>query len=217
MTLNTASVGGSNCSEIHAQASGPSLCIVSGTTITVAAGATVRALGANPLVLIATQSITVDGGLDVSSRAGDTIGGAAVSGAGARSAAECAAIGLDGSPGKEANNNFFGGGGAAGGSFGGAGGAGGTGGKGNVGHGSPGGGARPCRRACRRLPRRARGDGDQGGGGAVGGNAGGAVYLLAGDSIAIGRQDRRVRRGRGGRWHRQPRAAAAVVAAARAA
>jgi len=184
-TINTASVGAGNCSEIHAQTGGPSLCIIAGTTISVAAGATVRAIGANPLVLIATKSINIDGGLDVSSHSNDTIAGGAVLGAGARTAADCAVIGLDGSPGKQVNTNFYGGGGAAGGSFGGAGGAGGAGGKGNVAHGTPAPALAPPSVLVGGCPGGHGGDGDNGGGGAVGGNAGGAIYLLAGDSIAV--------------------------------
>ena len=44
-------------------------------TINVAAGATVRASGPNPLVLIAAQSITINGGVDLSSHLPATIGG----------------------------------------------------------------------------------------------------------------------------------------------
>jgi len=174
VTINTASVGAGNCSEIHAQVGGPSLCIVAGTTIRVVAGATVRATGANPLVLIAAQSITIDGGLDVSS-------GMAGSGAGTRSAAECAVPGLDGLPGRMTNNNFYGGGGAAGG---GAGGPGGAGGRGNVVPGKPGtiAASRVLAGGC---PGGRGGDGINGGGGASGGLGGGAIYLLAGDTIAI--------------------------------
>jgi hypothetical protein len=175
-TINTASVGAGNCSEIRAQTGGPSLCIVAGTTIQIAAGATVRALGANPLVLIASQSITITGGLDVSSRAGD------VGGAGARTAAECAATGIDGVLGKLLNNNFYGGGGAAGG---GAGGAGGNGGRGNIGHGNPVATVAPARVLVGGCPGGRGGDGIGGGGGGTGGNGGGAIYLIAGDSIAI--------------------------------
>jgi hypothetical protein len=178
-TINTASVGPGNCSEIRAQSGGPSLCIISGTMITVTAGATARAVGANPLVLIATQSILIDGGLDASSHAGDI-----VLGAGARTAAECAALGVDGPPGKLINMNFYGGGGAAGGSFGGAGGAGGSGGRGNIGHGTPAAQVAP-RVLTGGCPGGRGGDGVNGGGGAVGGNAGGAIYLLAGGSISV--------------------------------
>jgi hypothetical protein len=150
-TINTASVGGGNCSEIRAQTGGPSLCIIVGTTITVPAGITVRATGPNPLVLIATQSITVNGGLDVSSRAGEV-----AVGAGARTAVDCAAVGIDGLPGRLVNNtNYYGGGGGAGGSFGGLGGAGGAGGRGNIGPGTPCDRENP-RRARRWLRRRSR-------------------------------------------------------------
>jgi hypothetical protein len=184
-TINTVSVGAGNCSEIRAQPGGPSLCLVTGTTITVAAAATVRAIGANPLVLFATQSILIDGGLDISTHSGETIGGAPVLGAGARTAAECAAIGLDGLPGNLINNNDYGGGGAAGGSFGLLGGAGGTGGNnGSIGRGSPVAAIAP-RVLIGGCPGGHGGNGEGGGGGAAGGNGGGAIYLLAGSTIAV--------------------------------
>jgi len=185
LTINTTSIAAGNCTEIRAQTGGPPLCIVIGTTINVAAGATVRAIGPNPLVLIATQSITINGGLDVSTRSGETIGGAPALGAGARTAADCAAIGLDGLSGKFVNNNDYGGGGAAGGSFGSLGGAGGSGGNNNnIGHGNPVLATAPGL-LVGGCPGGHGGDGSGGGGGGAGGNAGGAIYLLAGGSIAV--------------------------------
>jgi hypothetical protein len=189
--LNTAAVGAGGCTEIHDQTGGPPLCIVAGTTIEIAASATLRAIAlvpmgstaasTNPLVLFATQAITISGTLDVSSHGSETFGGTPGVGAGARTVVGCLAAGVDGPIGA----NSFGGGGAAGGSFGGAGAAGGNGGNNNnIGHGNP---AAPL--ATNLLvggcPGGHGGDGDGGGGGAPGGAGGGAVYLLAGDAITI--------------------------------
>jgi len=69
MTIDTTRTTPGNCSEILEQETGPSLCLIGGTTISVGAGATLRATGSNPLVLIATESITIaaGGGIDISS------------------------------------------------------------------------------------------------------------------------------------------------------
>jgi hypothetical protein len=184
-TINTASTAAGNCTELHPQTGGPSLCIVAGTVINIASGITVRGIGPNPLVLFATRSISIAGSLDVSTHSNETIGGAPAMGAGARSATDCAAIGTDGQPGKLLNNNDLGGGGAGGGSFGTVGGAGGTGGNGNIGQGNPvaGGAAGAVVGGC---PGGHGGEGEGGGvGGGIGGNGGGAVYLLAGESILV--------------------------------
>jgi len=182
VTINTESTTAGNCREIRAQSTGPSLCLITGTTINVAAGATVRGVGANPLVLLATQSITINGALDVSTHSNETIAGVPALGAGARTAATCFAAGVDGLGGSGSN----GGGGAAGGSFGSAGAAGGTGGNnGNTGHGTPT-PAAPSSVLIGGCPGGHGGDGSGGSiGGGAGGNAGGAIYLLAGDSITI--------------------------------
>lgn len=185
VTINTASVGAGNCTEIRAQTGGPSLCIVAGATISVAAGATVRASGPNPLVLIAAQSITINGGIDLSSHLPATIGGVPVTGAGGRTAVDCAATGLDGVAGKLMNGTDYGGGGAAGGSFGALGGAGGEGGDNrNIGRGNP--VAVPAPRVLIGGCGGGRGgDGSEGGGSGIGGSGGGAIYLLAGNSISV--------------------------------
>jgi len=188
VTINTESATGNNCTEVRAQPGGPPVCLVVGTTITIASGATVRAIGANPLVLVASQTLKVDGAIDVASRFDDRVGGQLVFGAGARSAVECNESGVDGATSQNVNN---GGGGGAGGSFGGLGGAGGNGrqstAKGGLpklppattllvggcpgGHGGNGTGMAPS---------------DSGPtGGNVGGGGGGAVYLLAGQSITV--------------------------------
>jgi hypothetical protein len=180
MTINTASTNAGNCTEIRPQPGGSSLCLISGATITIATGATVRAIGPNPLVLVAMHTIAVQGTLDASSHAGETVGGGPVVGAGARTAVECNAIGADGTGGSNGN----GGGGAAGGSFGGQGGAGGAG-KGNTPHGNPGATATPSL-LIGGCPGGHGGPGSDGTtGGADGGSGGGAVYLLAGDSIMV--------------------------------
>ncbi len=187
VTINTVSTTAGNCQEIRAQASGPSLCLITGTTISVAAGATVRGVGANPLVLVATQSITIDGTIDVSTHSNETIGGVPALGGGARNATSCFAAGVDGQGGSGSN----GGGGAAGGSFGGLGAIGGTGANnGSTAHGTPASPGAPTV-LVGGCPGGHGGDGSGGGpgganAGGAGGNAGGAVYLLAGDSITIG-------------------------------
>lgn len=191
--VNTATVGTGGCTEIHPQTGGPSLCILSGTTIDVPSGATLRAIAlnpvgstataTNPLVLVATGSITITGTIDVSSHFAETAGGVPVLGAGARTVTGCLVTGVDGQTGS--GNN--GGGGAAGGSFGGSGAAGGNGGNSNnTAHGTPAAASSPTA-LVGGCPGGHGGDGAGGGApsGGVGGSAGGAIYLLAGDSITI--------------------------------
>jgi hypothetical protein len=193
--INTASVTAGGCTELRPQTGGPALCIIAGASIDIPATATFRAIvvnqsGAttsNPLVLIATQSITVEGTLDVASHVGAVIAGMPVLGAGARTAVGCAAIGLDGAPGKPATaQDSFGGGGGAGGSFGSTGGAGGSGGNNNnVGHGNPVAGSVPSL-LVGGCPGGNGGNGDGAlTGGGLGGGGGGAIFLLAGDSITV--------------------------------
>lgn len=192
VTVNTANVSAGSCTQLVPQSGGPALCVLAGTSITIAAGATVRAVGlnpigstapgTNPLVLIAMETITVSGTLDVSSHFSETVGGEPALGAGARTTAGCFATGVDGPAGAGSN----GAGGGAGGSFGAMGGAGGNGGNNNqTGHGTP-----MAAMAPRQLVGGCPGGhgGDGGGGfpsGGAGGNPGGAVYLLAGRSIAV--------------------------------
>jgi hypothetical protein len=191
-TVNTANVPTGSCTQLVPQSGGPALCVLAGTTIDIAAGATLRAVGVNPigstaagtnpLVLIATQTITISGTLDVSSHSNETVGGAPALGAGARTTAGCFATGVDGPAGSGSN----GGGGGAGGSFGTVGGLGGNGGNNNnTGHGSPTAAMAPTY-LVGGCPGGHGGDGAGGliSGGA-GGNPGGAVYLLAGRSILV--------------------------------
>ena len=104
-----------NCDQVVAQQGGPALCVVAGTTVMVNGG--MVAIGARPLVIVATDSITVNGGakIDVSS----VTGSGARRGAGSN-AAEC-------SRSDKGKNDSGGAGGGAGGSFGTVGGTGGTG------------------------------------------------------------------------------------------
>jgi hypothetical protein len=191
-TINAANVPTGSCTQLVPQTGGPALCVLAGTSIDIATGATLRAVGVNPigstatgtnpLVLIAMDAITVSGTLDVSSHSGETVGGDPALGAGARTTAGCFATGVDGPAGAGSN----GGGGGAGGSFGAVGGAGGNGGNNNqTSHGTPM-AAMPPRQLNGGCP---GGHGGDGAGGLIsggsGGNPGGAVYLLAGRSIAI--------------------------------
>lgn len=189
-TVNTATIGAGNCTEIRAQTGGgPSLCVIAASTIDVASGAAVRVVGSNPIVLVAVQTIQIDGTLDASSRVSDLPG---ATGAGARSAIACNAAGIDGTTSTNGINGG-GGGGAAGGSFSGLGGAGGNG-KGQPGalHGSP---AMPSSTTALvgGCPggRGGHGNGNCPGvgvpcGGGPGGNGGGAIYVIAGGSITVG-------------------------------
>lgn len=173
--INTGATSAGNCTQIVGK-----LCIVAGATITIPTGATIRAIGPNALLLVAAQTIAVQGTLDASSRFNETLGGVAVYGAGARDAVGCNAAGVDGTAGS--GNN--GGGGAAGGSFGGSGAAGGTG-KNNTAKGNPLAAVSPTTF----LGGCAGGHGGDGagnmGGGGLGGAGGGAVYLFAGGSINV--------------------------------
>jgi hypothetical protein len=194
--INSAVIAPGGCTELRPQAGGPALCIISGTTITVPVSATLRAFSVvtdggttatNPLVLIASQSISIEGAIDVASHVDASIATMPVLGAGARTAVGCAAIGVDGTQGRlSGQGDSFGGGGAAGGSLGSLGGAGGFGGSSNnVAHGNPVAGTDPTL-LVGGCPGGRGGDGEgDGGGGGTGGGGGGAVYLLAGDSIAI--------------------------------
>ena len=68
-----------SCHQTMAQAGGPELCIIAGTTVTV--GGTLTVIGSRALVLIAADSMTVSGTLDLSSTsAGGRRGGAANAG-----------------------------------------------------------------------------------------------------------------------------------------
>ncbi|HEY6174225.1 MAG TPA: hypothetical protein VIX73_07265, partial [Kofleriaceae bacterium] len=107
-TITTGAVAATTgCTEIHTQTAGPSLCIIAGTTIDIPTGATLRAIAlnpvtsgatvTNPLVLVATQSITIEGTLDASSHFMETAaGGVPALGAGARTPTGCLVTGVDG-------------------------------------------------------------------------------------------------------------------------
>jgi hypothetical protein len=174
-TINTATVGNGNCDSITAQSGGPSLCMITGRTITIATGAHLFGEGPNVLVLLASETITVDGTIDVASRL-------TVLNPGAGADTTCA------SPAGGSATQFEGaGGGGAGGSFATAGGNGGTGRAPNNPN-TPGGVA-----AGTQTPTVLRGgcaggrggNADGGGGSGAGGFGGGGVYLIAGTSITI--------------------------------
>lgn len=172
-TINTAMVGGTNCDSIIAQpGGGASLCLIAARTIAIDMDAKVSAIGPNPLVLLATDTLAIAGKLDVASHVGSMSPGAGAE-------AACGSnSGADGS-GFEAA-----GGGGAGGSFGTAGGNGGRGFRSSDNGSSP----TPGGSALASVsPTSLRGGcpggdgGEAGGGGGVGrgGGGGGAVYLIA--------------------------------------
>ncbi len=136
-------------------------CVIAGESVTVPS--VVHVTGSKPLVIVATQTIAINGMLDASSR---RVGGQL--GAGANPAA-CASIAPPGTSG-----------GGAGGSFGGAGGNGGEGATANAG-GTAGGALQTpttLRGGC-------RGQDGNGASKGTGGNGGGALYLIANTSISI--------------------------------
>lgn len=159
------------CTKTIPQTNGPELCVRAAATITI--GTAVRFSGSRPLVLLATDTITVTaaGTLDVSSFRNDV-------GAGGNTGT--CADGGTGSP-NPSNGSKAGAGGGGGGGFGTPGGSGGAG--KNVGGGASGGttSLTQIRGGCRG----ARGGTSSVGPGGDGGNGGGAVYLIAGTSITI--------------------------------
>jgi hypothetical protein len=195
--INSGIVASGGCTEIVQRTTGPALCVIAGTTIDIPAAVLVRAFavnpnatgtGTSPLVLFATDAITVEGTIDVASHVNDMLaGGIPALGAGARTAVGCAASGLDGGMGKPVQNSdrSYGGAGGAGGSFGTLGGGGGSGGNNNnIPPGNPvaGTGTNQLVGGC---PGGTGGTGDGGMGSGTGGSGGGAVYLLAGTSITV--------------------------------
>ena len=178
--------GGGGCTEI-VSSQGIELCVMAGTTVSLPVGRTFRGLGARPLVVVAVDTMTIDGFLGVSSLIGSQPG----AGSGF---APCsgATAGVDDAGGAS---------GGAGGSFGGRGG---TGGSGDL-DATPslGGVAAPTvvptniRAGC---PGTSGGTGDSAGG--AGGPGGGALYLIAGTQITINGGLYSVGRGGGGAMSR---------------
>ncbi|HEX3474111.1 MAG TPA: hypothetical protein VHT91_03670 [Kofleriaceae bacterium] len=168
--------GSASCTQTMAQAGGPELCILAGTTVTI--GGTLTVIGSRALVLVAADSLTVSGAVDASSTSSGRLGAAANQGS-------C----VDPDPIAGADDT----GGAGGGAGGGLGTKGGTGGTGDLNDSGPpagqarGGVAGPpqaltvLRGGCR---------GGDGGAGDLqhrspGGDGGGAVYLIAGTTIHL--------------------------------
>lgn len=161
------------CTQVVTQPGGPELCVVAARTITV--GGASHAIGARPLVLVATDTIDVQSALDVSST--PTAPGAAASFAG------CTVAGAGG-------DDTGGGAGGAGGSFQSKGGDGGRGDENN--NGAPNGKAPGGTAGMSQTTAIVRGGCKGGDGGTAGGQrglgspGGGAVYLIAGTSITVG-------------------------------
>lgn len=169
-TINT----DNDCDQLQAQSGGPELCVVTGGAITIN---TTRATGARPLVIVATQTITVNGSLDVSSPRGMNTGAGG-------NATACLVAGTG-------TADSGGGAGGGGGGFGADGGDAGKGDTNNSGGGdgdSAGGNGSAMlistfvRGGCRGG---VGGDGPSNNNGGAGGNGGGAVYLIAGTSISV--------------------------------
>lgn len=167
-----------SCTQVVAQNGGASLCVVAGTSVTVASSLTV--VGGRPLVLIGTGTVSVTGVLDASSTQIGPRRGAGANPIG------CPVNSVAG------QGDTAGGGGGAGGSFGIAGGNGGDGDtndNGQPGGIADGGNAAPAQPSP--LVLRGGCPGGRGGAsasdrpGGTGGDGGGAIYLIAGTSITI--------------------------------
>ena len=171
-----------DCSLVLFEPKVGSICVIYATEIDVAGSATVRAVGARPLVLAASGTISVAGAVDVSSYR-DTGPGAG---------SDPPACMIEREPGTDANGAS---GGYPGGSFGGRGGAGGNG-AGNTVGGIPGDPIAPPD-----YPRGGCPGGSSTGpiGGGDCGSGGGAVWLVAGDQISIASTGRVLAAGGGGR------------------
>jgi hypothetical protein len=166
-----------NCTRVVTQSGGPTLCVIAGRTITVAGSLVV--IGARPLVLLASETISVPGVLNASSVLNVRRGAGANTGI-------CTMNGITG------QGDSGGGGGGAGGSLGTAGGRGGDGDLNDNGqpNGIANGGVPGVAQSTPTVLRGGcsggrGGDSDQQHRGGVGGDGGGAVYLIAGTSITI--------------------------------
>ncbi len=165
-----------SCDEI-VMVTGSPTCVIAGTSVDIAAGATFRGVGSRPLVIVASGMLEIAGALDVGSLRGDA------SGAGAPSF-PCAGL-------VAAESDDGGGGGGAGGNLAGAGGAGGAGDLND--NGSPAGTGQGGTPSAAFTPTLLHGGCRGGFGGAAGGGSitgaggagGGAVYLIAGVTIEI--------------------------------
>lgn len=165
---------------------GVETCVLAGTTITVSNGSAVQGIGARPLVLVASDAITIEGRLSVGSRRGQPPG------AGASTAAASTALCAVQAPIDLAEDDDAGAGGGAGASFLGNGGDGGVGDNNNNG-GTPGtaDGAKHVAAVAKPTVIRAGCRGTNGGtgvnnmGAGIGGMGGGALYLIAGTRITI--------------------------------
>jgi hypothetical protein len=181
--VNTAMVGAPNCDSIIAQPlGGPSLCVVAANNFTIAQGAKLSAHGPNPLLLVAANTLTIAGTLDVASRASGDIGAGAQTSCGT------------GNEGGIGDGPEGAGGGGAGGSLGSTGNVGGVGYKSSTNNpGGPGGTPLAAATSPASLvggcPGGRGGDGHGGsvnfGGPGAGGYGGGGVYLIGGASIVV--------------------------------
>jgi hypothetical protein len=135
----------------------PPWCVIAATDLTIGAG-TISAIGAKPLVLLATGTMTINGTIDVASHRGGQQGAAS------NDPSQCDA----GTP-PGAN------GGGAGGSFGGAG-----------GHGGTGGGVAGATKPTNAMRGGCPGQDGMTGTFGVKGLGGGVVYLIAGTQITLG-------------------------------
>src|SRR5262249_55879080 len=156
------------CSFIYTQASGPDLCAITASVITVDTGGT-TAHGTRGLLLLATDSIVINGALDVSSKrggqtgAGGECGSWTAAGAGGRGDAGGSFIGKGGDGGQGDHNDNGAPAGAA--------------------PGGPAGAVQTATFVRGGCPGNKGGDGPGGNAAGAGSHGGGAVYLIAANTI----------------------------------
>jgi hypothetical protein len=183
LTANIDTSTAGNCTEVIA-VGGVMSCVIAGTTVQVPTGSNIRGIGSRPLVIVASETLTIEGSLSVGSTRTGGPGGSPIVGAGAPSP-QC----MTPTPPEDDDG---GGGGGAGGSFAGPGGNGGTGDLNDPIFGGTANGGVHSAELTQITTLRAGCRGGNGGDGSgpgdsfgTGGPGGGALYLIAGTQIVI--------------------------------
>jgi hypothetical protein len=172
---NARTIDTTQCPQYQTQSAPPVVCVRAWRNLTIGATGSLRVVGGRPLAIVVTQTLQIDGTIDVASHVGGTQGANA-------NVSDCDLA----AAGNQSASASGGGGGGAGGALAGGGGSGGTG-----DGGSTGGTATPpidplkLRRIRGGCPGGAGGKA-QGTSGGVSGDGGGAIYLMSNTEISVG-------------------------------